>query len=48
MTNKKYARLCDCSDATATRDLSDLVSKSILRPDGAGGRSSGYELIPFK
>lgn len=48
MTNKKYARLCDCSDATATRDLGDLVSKSILRSDGAGGRSSGYELIPFK
>lgn len=46
MTNKKYAKLCDCSDATATRDLGDLVSKSILRSDGAGGRSSGYELIP--
>lgn len=46
MTNQKYARLCDCSDATATRDLSDLVSKSILRPDGAGGRSSGYVLVP--
>lgn len=45
MTNKKYAKLCDCSDATATRDLGDLVAKSILRSDGAGGRSAGYELI---
>lgn len=45
MTNKKYAKLCDCSDATATRDLTDLVDKSILRPDGAGGRSAGYELV---
>ncbi|MFW5696979.1 MAG: Fic family protein [Fimbriimonadaceae bacterium] len=48
MTNKKYAKLCDCSDATATRDLGDLVSKSILRSDGAGGRSTGYELISLQ
>lgn len=47
MTNKKYAKLCDCSDATATRDLGDLVTKSILRSDGAGGRSAGYELSPI-
>lgn len=45
MTNKKYSKLCNCSDATATRDLADLVKKSILRSDGAGGRSAGYELI---
>lgn len=45
MTNKKYAKLGDCSDATATRDLTDLVAKSILRSDGAGGRSTGYELV---
>jgi len=46
MTNKKYAKLCDCSDATATRDLTDLVAKGIVRTDGAGGRSTGYELVP--
>lgn len=46
MTNKKYSRLTACSDATATRDLSDLVAKKILRNDGAGGRSTGYELVP--
>lgn len=45
MTNKKYASLCDCADATATRDLTDLVDKSILRSDGAGGRSAGYKLV---
>jgi len=45
MTNKKYAKLCDCSDATATRDLADLVAKFILRSDGAGGRSTGYQVI---
>lgn len=45
MTNRKYASLCDCSAATATRDLIDLVDKSIFRLDGAGGRSTGYELV---
>lgn len=45
MTNRKYSRLCDCSTATATRDLNDLVAKSVLRLDGAGGRSTGYELV---
>ncbi|MEI7576529.1 MAG: Fic family protein [Armatimonadota bacterium] len=45
MTNKKYAALTTCSDATATRDLGDLVSKIILRLDGARGRSTGYELV---
>lgn len=44
MTNRKYARVCKCSDATSTRDLVDLVSKGILRNDGLGGRSTGYEL----
>ncbi len=45
MTNKKYAGLTDCSDATATRDLGDLVAKGILRTDSAGGRSTSYELV---
>lgn len=44
MTNRKYAKIGSCSDATATRDLTDLVGKGILRSDGAGGRSAGYEL----
>lgn len=47
MTNKKYAQLTTCSDATATRDLGDLVMKGVLRTDGAGGRSTGYELAPI-
>ena len=45
LTNKKYANLTRCSDATATRDLVDLVAKGILRADGYGGRSVGYEFI---
>ncbi len=45
MTNQKYAGLTSCSDATATRDLGDLVLKGILKTDAAGGRSTGYALV---
>lgn len=46
MTNKKYASLTRCSDATATRDLVDLVAKGILRTDPTSkGRSTGYLLV---
>lgn len=48
MTNRKYAKLTNCSDSTATRDLVDLVHKGILRSNGAGGRSAGYELLPLE
>lgn len=48
MTNRKYAALTNCSDATATRDLGDLVAKQILQTDGAGGRSTGYELVAWE
>lgn len=47
MTNKKYAALAKCSDATATRDLTELVAKGIFKSDGAGGRSAGYVLTPL-
>jgi Fic family protein len=47
MTNNKYAKLAKCSDATATRDLGDLVTKGIFSSDGAGGRSAGYVLAPI-
>lgn len=45
MTNRKYASMCNCSTASATRDLNDLVDKRVLSLDGAGGRSTGYELV---
>jgi len=48
MTNRKYSKLTDCSDATATRDLGDLVSKKILVADATGGRSTSYELAPIE
>lgn len=33
-----------CSADTALRDITDLISKRILRKEAAGGRSTGYEL----
>ena len=49
LQTSKYARIAKCSTDTALRDLSDLVSKSLLRKvEGRGGRSTCYELnIPI-
>ncbi len=43
MSAKKYISITKTSKATATRDLQDLVKKSVLKPKG-GGRSSAYEV----
>jgi Fic family protein len=36
MTNEKYARITGTSKATATRDLTDLLAKGLLRVEGVG------------
>ncbi|WP_293635711.1 hypothetical protein [Polaromonas sp.] len=36
MTNEKYARITGTSKATATRDLTDLLVKGLLRVEGVG------------
>lgn len=36
MTNEKYAKITGTSKATATRDLSDLLAKGLLRVEGVG------------
>jgi hypothetical protein len=33
-----------CSADKALRDITDLISKGILRKEASGGRSTGYEL----
>ncbi|TXN37246.1 Fic family protein [Flagellimonas hymeniacidonis] len=43
MNARKYLSLAKTSKATATRDLQDLVTKSIFKPIG-GGRSTRYEI----
>lgn len=44
LTSSKWAVINKCSPDTALRDITDLISKGILRKDSAGGRSTGYEL----
>ncbi|QEH48550.1 DUF4172 domain-containing protein [Aggregatibacter actinomycetemcomitans] len=44
--NKKYAALTKVSRDTALRDLTDLVTKNILKRAEEGGRSIHYELTP--
>lgn len=40
----KYRSLAKTSKATASRDLEDLVGKSVLRRLAGGGRSTRYDL----
>ncbi len=44
LTAEKWCKLTKCQSATATRDLSHLVEKGMLKKAEAGGRSSWYYL----
>lgn len=44
LTSSKWAKITKCSADTALRDIQDLINKSILRKEQAGGRSTNYEL----
>ena len=44
LTSSKWAKLTKCSQDTASRDINDLVKRSILTKDSAGGRSTSYSL----
>lgn len=43
LTTTKWAKMCNCSQDTATRDISDLIDKKILKKSGKG-RSTHYIL----
>ncbi|MGC1301475.1 MAG: DUF1488 family protein [Caulobacteraceae bacterium] len=45
LTSSKYATLTKCSQDTASRDIDDLISQSILAKEPAGGRSTSYCLV---
>jgi len=45
MNARKYMKIADCSKATATRDLADLVLKGCLSPLPGSGRSARYALV---
>lgn len=44
LTTTKWAKICNCSQDTATRDISDLIGKKILKKIGEG-RNTHYKLI---
>lgn len=44
LTSSKWAKICSCSQDTALRDISDLLTKHMLRNSGEGGRSANYIL----
>ena len=48
LTSSKWAKLAQCSQDTALRDIEDLISKKVLVKDAAGGRSTSYSLAKAK
>ncbi len=44
MNTSKYAKLAKCSTDTALRDIRNLVTRGLLIPNAAGGRSTSYRL----
>ena len=44
ITTKKYEAITRCPNRTASRDLSDLVVKEVIRQLPGGGRTTRYEL----
>lgn len=44
LTSSKWAKICSCSQDTALRDITDLITKGMLRDSGEGGRSAHYLL----
>lgn len=48
LTSSKWAKLAQCSQDTALRDIEDLIKKKVLTKDAAGGRSTSYSLAPIE
>ncbi len=44
LTSSKWAKIAKCSQDTASRDIADLVGRSILVRDVGGGRNTSYLL----
>jgi Fic family protein len=44
LTSSKWAKITKVSQATAARDIDDLIDRGILQKDTAGGRSTSYSL----
>ncbi|VVE46505.1 cell filamentation protein Fic [Pandoraea cepalis] len=44
LTSSKWAAIAKCSQDTALRDVTELLTRGVLRKSDAGGRSTSYEL----
>jgi len=44
LTTSKWAKICNCSQDTALRDINDLIAKGMLRSSCEKGRSTNYIL----
>jgi Fic family protein len=45
LRTSKWARITNCSQDTALRDINDLIEKGVLNKNNDGGRSTSYTLI---
>ncbi|MBK6526956.1 MAG: Fic family protein [Crocinitomicaceae bacterium] len=45
LNTSKWAKMTKCSTDTALRDVTDLMTKKILRKETGGGRSTNYDLV---
>ena len=45
LTSSKWAKIAECSQDTAGRDIQDLLAKNVLFKEEGGGRSTGYGLV---
>lgn len=45
LTTSKWAKLANCSQDTAHRDILDLLERGALKKDSGGGRSTSYSLV---
>ena len=45
LTTSKYAKIANCSQDTALRDIQELIGRDILTREAGGGRSTGYRLV---
>lgn len=48
LTSGKWAKMNQCSQDTAHRDITDLVERGILSRDPGGGRSTSYSLATIR
>ena len=45
LNTSKWAKIAKCSQATALRDIQDLLAKELLKKTEEGGRNTNYELL---